>query len=114
MEPAVFHVALHALGHTPGGIATTIINTFSTRATAVMTNVRGPEQQRYLAGSPMDALLAWVPTTGRMGVGVSVLSYAGEVRLGVLTDQNLVPDPETIIAGFHTEFEALLAQVSAA
>jgi hypothetical protein len=62
----------------------------------------------------MDALLGWVPTTGRIGVGVSVLSYAGEVRLGVLTDARLVSDPETIVAGFDAEFEALLAQANAA
>ena len=112
LEAPVFNAALHALGHAPARIANTLINTFSTRATAVMTNVRGPQEQRYLAGSPLDTLLGWVPTTGRMGVGVSVLSYAGEVRLGVLTDEGLVPDPETIVAGFDAEFEALLAQAN--
>ena len=114
LEAPVFNAALHALGHAPARIANTLINTFSTRATAVMTNVRGPQEQRYLAGSPLDTLLGWVPTTGRMGVGVSVLSYAGEVRLGVLTDAGLVPDPETIVAGFDAEFEALLAQANTA
>jgi WS/DGAT/MGAT family acyltransferase len=114
LEAPVFYTALHALGHAPARIANALINTFSTRASAVMTNVRGPQGQRYLAGSPMDALLGWVPTTGRIGVGVSVLSYAGEVRLGVLTDARLVSDPETIVAGFDAEFEALLAQANAA
>jgi diacylglycerol O-acyltransferase len=114
LEAPVFNAALHALGHAPARIANTLINTFSTRATAVMTNVMGPQEQRYLAGSPVDALLGWVPTTGRMGVGVSVLSYAGEVRLGVLTDAGLVPDPETIVAGFDAEFEALLVQANTA
>jgi diacylglycerol O-acyltransferase len=42
---------------------------------------------------------------------VSILSYAGEVRLGVLTDEGLVPDPEQIIAAFHAEFEELLGEV---
>jgi hypothetical protein len=40
---------------------------------------------------------------------VSILSYAGQVRLGVITDAGLVPDPEAIVAGFQDEFEALLA-----
>jgi hypothetical protein len=79
-----------------------------------MTNVMGPRQQLYLAGSPLDVLLAWVPTTGRMGVGVSILSYAGEVRLGVMTDEGLVPDPEAMILAFHTEFDELLARARAA
>ena len=51
----------------------------------------------------------WVPSTGPLGVGVSILSYVGEVRLGVITDVNLVPDPEAIITAFHEEFQSLLA-----
>jgi WS/DGAT/MGAT family acyltransferase len=110
LEAPAFYVALGALGQTPARIANTLISTFSTRATAVMTNVRGPQQRLYLAGAPVEALLPWAPTTGRMGVAVSILSYAGEVRLGLLTDKGLVPDPETIIDAFHAEFEALLAR----
>jgi WS/DGAT/MGAT family acyltransferase len=83
LEAPAFYVALGALGQTPARIANTLISTFSTRATAVMTNVRGPQQRLYLAGAPVEALLPWAPTTGRMGVAVSILSYAGEVRLGL-------------------------------
>jgi WS/DGAT C-terminal domain len=45
-----------------------------------------------------------------LGIGVSILSYAGQVRLGVVTDKGLVPDPESIIVGLHYEFEALVAR----
>jgi diacylglycerol O-acyltransferase len=113
-ESVAFYTALRVLGQGPPPIANRLVSAFGTRATAVMTNVVGPRQQLYLAGSPLDALLAWVPTTGRMGVGVSILSYAGEVRLGVLTDEGLVPDPEEIISAFHAEFDALLARAKAA
>jgi len=113
-EGPIFYVALKALGHTPGQMANALINAFSTRATAVMTNVRGPQEQLYLAGSPVEALLPWAPTTGRMGIALSVLSYAGEVRLGVLADEGLVPEPERVVAGFQAEFDALLAQAGAA
>jgi hypothetical protein len=44
-----------------------------------------------------------------VGLGVTIFSYAGQVRLGTLTDEGLVPDPETIITGFHAEFDELLA-----
>jgi WS/DGAT/MGAT family acyltransferase len=113
-ESVAFYTALRVLGQGPAPIANRLINTFGTRSTAVMTNVMGPRQQLYLAGSPLDVLLAWVPTTGRMGIGVSILSYAGEVRLGVMTDEGLVPDPEAMILAFHTEFDELLARARAA
>ncbi|MGD8464042.1 MAG: WSD1 family O-acyltransferase, partial [Anaerolineae bacterium] len=111
MEAPAFSAALNLLGLAPAKVANLLINTFGTRATAVMTNVPGPHEQLYLAGTPIDGLMGWVPVTGRMAVGVSIVSYAGEVRLGVLADAGVVPDPEAILAGFHVEFRALLALV---
>jgi hypothetical protein len=109
LEPPVFYFLLNVLGMVPARISKPLVDTFGTRATAVMTNVRGPEKQRYLAGAPLDLLLAWAPQTGPIGMGVSILSYAGQVRLGILSDEGLVPDPESILAKFHDEYEALLA-----
>jgi len=50
-----------------------------------------------------------VPQAGRLGLGLSILSYDGGVRLGVGTDAGLVPDPLRIVDGFDAEIEALLA-----
>ena len=44
---------------------------------------------------------------------MSILSYAGHVQVGVLTDEDLVPDPETIVTAFHDEYEELLAHAHA-
>jgi hypothetical protein len=41
-------------------------------------------------------------------MGVSILSFNGEVHFGLITDAALVPDPEAIIARFAPEFERLL------
>ena len=68
----------------------------------------------YLGGSPIGNMMFWVPQTGDIGLGVSILSYAGHVQVGVLTDEGLVPDPETIVAAFHDEYEDLLAHAHAA
>lgn len=106
-QAPVFSFLLNALGMAPAQIANTLISTFSTRGSVVMTNVRGPTERLYLAGSALDGLLPWAPTTGRIGVAVSILSYAGEVRLGFLADEGLVPDPEAIVEAFHAEFGAL-------
>ena len=43
-----------------------------------------------------------------MALGISILSYAGKVYLGVNTDTGLVPNPDEIINYFYEEFEALL------
>ena len=51
-----------------------------------------------------------VPQTRRVGLGVSVFSYAGEVRLGLSADAARVPDPERVIEAFPEEL-AHLAEV---
>jgi WS/DGAT/MGAT family acyltransferase len=106
--PATY-VAMRALGRTPQPLQRTVVGILAERATAIMTNVIGPRETRYLAGAPLEALLFWVPKTGGLTLGVSILSYAGQIRLGMITDEGLVPDPETIVTEFETEFDQLLA-----
>lgn len=107
-EALVTFGILNAMGRTPAQVQDLGVSIFGSKATAVMTNVPGPRQAIYLAGTPLRELMFWVPQSGRLGLGVSILSYAGSVTLGVATDAALVPDPEQIIAGFHEEFELLL------
>ncbi|MES1245563.1 MAG: wax ester/triacylglycerol synthase family O-acyltransferase [Acidobacteriota bacterium] len=107
LEPIVVFRILDALGIVPRGIQKLVVRIFATKATAVMTNVPGPRQTLYLAGRPIEDIFFWVPQAGRVGIGISICSYAGGVRMGVGTDAGLVPDPENIVSGFHEEFEAM-------
>ena len=107
LEPVVVFRILDALGVVPRKIQQLVVTIFATKATAVMTNVPGPTQVLYLAGKPIQDIFFWVPQAGRVGIGISICSYAGRVRLGVGSDAGLVPDPEHIIDGFHDEFEAM-------
>jgi diacylglycerol O-acyltransferase len=108
LEAPVAFGILTAIGASPQTIQDIVVNIFGMKGTAVMTNVMGPTIPLYLAGAPLDSFMFWVPQSGRLGLGVSILSYAGRVWLGVITDQGLVPDPDAIIAAFHTEFDELL------
>jgi diacylglycerol O-acyltransferase len=109
LEAPLSLAMLKVLGLVPSSMQAVLIDFLGTKATTLMTNVIGPRERLYLAGAPLEALMFWVPQAGGVGVGVSIISYAGQVRLGVFTDAGLVPDPETIIAGFYAEFGALLA-----
>lgn len=107
-EAVVAFGILNAVGMTTHEIQRLIVTIFGSKTTAVMTNVPGPPIPLYLAGREIKDLMFWVPQSGRLGLGVSILSYAGKVFLGVATDAGLVPDPELIIEGFYQEFEALM------
>jgi WS/DGAT/MGAT family acyltransferase len=85
-----------------------MLNIFAKKATAVMTNVPGPDKALKFCGSTVERVMFWVPQSGDIGVGVSILTYAGKVQFGLITDAGLCPDPEAIIANFAPEFEKLL------
>ncbi|MCH8855379.1 MAG: DUF1298 domain-containing protein [Proteobacteria bacterium] len=85
-----------------------MLNVFAKKATAVMTNVPGPAQALKFCGSTVEKVMFWVPQSGDIGMGVSILTYAGRVQFGLITDTGLCPDPEAIIANFAPEFEKLL------
>jgi diacylglycerol O-acyltransferase len=89
-------------------VQTAMLNLFAKKATAVMTNVPGPTEPLQLLGSQVERLMFWVPQSGDIGVGVSILTYAGRVQFGLITDSSLCPDPEGIIERFEPEFNQLL------
>jgi WS/DGAT/MGAT family acyltransferase len=106
-EAMVAFGILTVVGMAPDAVEQFTVNMFGAKATAVMTNVRGPSAPLRLAAHPIKQVMFWVPQSGRLGLGVSIMSYAGQVFLGIATDAGLVPDPEAIIANFHIEFEQL-------
>ncbi len=107
-EAAVAIGILNAIGMSPPEVQAQSVSMFASKATAVMTNVPGPPIPLYLAGKKIENLMFWVPQAGRVALGISILSYAGKVYLGVNTDTGLVPNPDEIINYFYEEFEALL------
>jgi diacylglycerol O-acyltransferase len=106
-EAAVAFGILYTIGMTPSQIEDIIIKIFSMKGTAVITNVPGPKEKLYFAGREIKNFVFWVPAPGDLGMGVSIFSYKGHITVGVETDVRLVPDPETIVQAFHTEFEQL-------
>ncbi|HJW55534.1 MAG TPA: WS/DGAT domain-containing protein, partial [Burkholderiaceae bacterium] len=67
-----------------------------------------PQTPLYLAGSQLDQIMFWVPQSGDIGLGVSILSYNGCVQFGLVTDDAIASDPHAIIQRFAPEFEKLV------
>ncbi len=100
---------LRMLGTTPSPLFEMVVKLFGIRSTAVMTNVIGPRQPLRIGGTTLKQVMFWVPCAARLGMGVSIFSYAGGLCVGIWTDAHLVPDPERIIGFFHDEMSALVA-----
>ncbi len=107
-QPVLALGLLAAMGAGPKVLQEQLLHALARNGSAVMTNVPGPQQRLYFAGAAIDRFLFWVPQSGDIGVGVSILSYAGHVQFGLIADAKLCPDPERIIARFGPEFEKLV------
>lgn len=99
---------LAALGNLPAAVEEPLIALFSAKASLVASNLPGPAQQLRIGGVGVSQLLFWVPQSGSIGTGVSMLTYNGQVQFGVIADRQLVPNPTELVELIVTEFERLV------
>lgn len=108
LQPLITFGLLSVAGLMVKPLQDAMLSLFSSKTTAVMTNVPGPAQKMRLCGSSLEQTMFWVPQSGTVGLGVSILSYGGGVQFGVIADSTLCPDPQAIIDQFEPEFSRLL------
>jgi WS/DGAT/MGAT family acyltransferase len=113
-EPLLVYQVLSLIGSLPLELARQVTLWFSAKASAVLTNVPGPRQPIYFAGLPLRQLMFWVPQSGEISLGISIISYNGQVILGLMVDENCIAEPNQIMHHFTQQFEALAVQANAA
>lgn len=109
-EAAVTYLALNALGLTPPQVEQAAVGLLGEKATCVLTNVPGPKRKVWLAGSRLEGLTFWVPQSGRVGLGISILSYGDDVTVALASDAKVLPAPRTLLSGVLAELDALEAE----
>jgi WS/DGAT/MGAT family acyltransferase len=106
-EAIVTYGVLHALPAAPDGLEPALVDFFARKASLITTNVPGPRERLRIAGHEVTGILCWVPQSAGVSLGVSILSYAGEVRVGVAGDARRVPDPHALVRAYEAAFAAL-------
>lgn len=99
---------LGVMGLAPRTVQSAALDLLASKATAVVTHVPGPRHARYLGGARIDEVMFWVPQSGDVGLGVSIFSYADQVRFGLIADAGLVPAPEQVMPLVLDEFDRVL------
>jgi diacylglycerol O-acyltransferase / wax synthase len=107
-QPLAIYQVLFAMGAAPRTIFDLALRIFAAKGTAVVTNVIGPRTPISIAGGGLREAMFWVPSAGRLALGVSLLSYAGKVWIGLQCDAGVLPDPSGVLEGFGAEVDALL------
>lgn len=111
-EYAVTYIILNVLGFLPEWIEHLATRFLDTKGTIVATNVPGPRNIIYLADAPIQSIIGWVPQSGRIGVGLSIISYNNQIVVGLNVDAGLIPDPDKFLELFLEEYKSLIAAVA--
>ncbi|NJD31838.1 MAG: wax ester/triacylglycerol synthase family O-acyltransferase [Gammaproteobacteria bacterium] len=112
LQPPMTLMVIGLMGLLPAALQAPAIEIFSRKGSAVVSNVPGPQSPLYMCGQRITEMYFWVPQSGTIGLGISILSYAGKVYFGVIADRSLVKDPGKVVERFAPEFEKLLLAVT--
>ena len=107
-QPSVAFEVLGALGLAPQAVQRLVVRFFGSKGTAVVTNVRGPGRHLYLAGERLTHLAFFVPQSAMLGLGISIMTYGGDIQVGVIADAGLVPEPTLVARAITAELRALV------
>ena len=64
----------------------------SQKATVALSILDGPTRRQQLCKQPLSAVMWWPALTGDIALGISLVSYAGQVRFCVSCDSALHTD----------------------
>jgi WS/DGAT/MGAT family acyltransferase len=93
--PPMLHAVLARLAFTPRLFNVTI------------TNVPGPQTTLYALGAPLRRVIPLVPIFANHAVGLAVVSYDGEVVIGLNGDRGAMSDIDVLAAGLERSVDEL-------
>lgn len=102
--------SLAAAGHLPPAAEKPLVNFIGGKAAAVVSNLPGPKRVLRLGGARIANIVFWPPQAGAVGIGISMLSYAGHVTVGVSADTAQLARPQLLVDDFCAELAAMLGR----
>jgi diacylglycerol O-acyltransferase len=69
----------------------------SSRASTIMSNVRGPTETLHVQGLAMGKLFGFLPTPPSVGLGIGLGTYAGQLNISVACDKELMGDDAGLV-----------------
>ena len=111
-EPLVTATTVQILMMLPEFISRSLIDFFSRKMSCVLSNVPGPQQTLYLGGQKIVEGIFFVPQRANIGVGLSIFSYGGGIRVGVYCDECVIPKPKEVVQEFEKNFWKLVNELN--
>ncbi|ELT97406.1 hypothetical protein CAPTEDRAFT_205446 [Capitella teleta] len=92
-------------------MASTLLTWIAKKCSMVLSNVPGPSEPLHLLGNKIEDIMFWPPCMANVGLGVSIFSYSGNVRIGVLSDKNLLTNPDLLVQEFVKKVNELATEL---
>ena len=99
---------LAVMGAAGPGVEGLGIDIFTRKASCMITNVPGPTRPLRMAGRRIADMISFAPVAGHVSTGITMVTYAEEVRLGIIADAGRIPDPETLARACEAELDELI------
>ncbi|XP_046853887.1 putative diacyglycerol O-acyltransferase MT1809 [Xenia sp. Carnegie-2017] len=103
-EPFVAATTTQLLMLLPHFISKTILDIFSSKVSCVLSNVPGPQFPLTIGGNKALGGIFWPPARANIAIMMSIFSYNGQIGIGVMTDEAIIPKPSEIVANFEKIF----------
>ncbi|XP_029184592.2 putative diacyglycerol O-acyltransferase MT3172 [Acropora millepora] len=111
-EPLVTAATVQTLMMFPEWVSRPLIDFFCRKMSCVLSNVPGPQQILSLGGQKIVQGIFWVPQRANIGVGLSIFSYGGGIRVGVYSDESVISNPREVVKSFETNFCELVKELN--
>ncbi|MFW7379868.1 MAG: WS/DGAT domain-containing protein [Oligoflexus sp.] len=108
-EAQVASAILSLMGATHPYLAALSMNFFVQKASLMLTSVPGPPVALHIAGIKLEDIVIFAPTASRLALGMSFMSYAGKLRLGVSIDASLGIQAEDLTQAFTDEWQHFIS-----
>jgi diacylglycerol O-acyltransferase / wax synthase len=102
-DATVAFAVLDAMGVASEELEHIGLEVFSRKASLLTSNVPGPSEARHLCGHRLTDISVWAPVSGSMGMGITAVSYAGQLRVTLHVDASLPVDAELLARALAEE-----------
>lgn len=85
------------IGLLPMVLVVAFTNFASRKVTLVFSNVAGPKQPLDYGGYTCKKFAFLLPAMGEISCGLSLLSIGDQLKVGLLTDKNILSEPKEVI-----------------
>ncbi|XP_021364593.1 uncharacterized protein LOC110457585 isoform X1 [Mizuhopecten yessoensis] len=70
------------------------------KCTFVISDLPGPETTLKIATKKIKSVICWMPPIHQVAVAISFFTYADQVRMSVMADRTVLPNPEMLTRDF--------------